>query len=71
MPLAVQKSNEDLLPATATRARYSVSDMTIFRWLADPKLCFPQPIRINGRRYWRLADLQAFEARQATKMEAA
>jgi predicted DNA-binding transcriptional regulator AlpA len=67
MPLAVQKSNEDLLPTTITRARYGVSDMTIFRWLADPKLGFPQPIRINGRRYWRLADLQAFEARQASK----
>jgi predicted DNA-binding transcriptional regulator AlpA len=45
--------------------------MTIFRWLADPKLGFPQPIRINGRRYWRLADLQAFEVRQAAQREAA
>lgn len=71
MPLAVPKSTEDLLPTTITRARYGVSDMTIFRWLADPKLGFPQPIRINGRRYWRLADLQAFEARQASKKEAA
>jgi predicted DNA-binding transcriptional regulator AlpA len=70
MPLDVPKSSEDLLPATATRSRYGVSDMTIFRWLADPGLGFPQPIRINGRRYWRLADLQAFEARQA-KTEAA
>ncbi|OXE42989.1 transcriptional regulator [Methylobacterium radiotolerans] len=67
MPLAVPKSNEDLLPASVARARYGVSDMTIFRWLADPRLGFPQPIRINGRRYWRLADLQAFEARQASK----
>ena len=71
MPLAVPKSNEDLLPASVARARYGVSDMTIFRWLADPKLGFPQPIRINGRRYWRLADLQAFEVRQASKQEAA
>ncbi len=44
--------------------------MTIFRWLADPRLSFPQPIRINGRRYWRIADLQAFEERQASKREA-
>jgi len=71
MPQPVSKSSEDLLPATPVRARYGVSDMTIFRWLADPKLGFPQPIRINGRRYWRLADLQAFEARQASKQEAA
>ena len=71
MPLAVSKPNESLLPATAVRARYGVSDMTIFRWLADPRLSFPQPIRINGRRYWRTADLQAFEERQASKREAA
>ena len=64
-------SKEDLLPAAQVRARYRVSDMTIFRWLADPKLKFPQPIRINARRYWRLADLQAFEVRQASKKEAA
>ncbi|WP_267359858.1 MULTISPECIES: hypothetical protein [unclassified Methylobacterium] len=71
MPFAVPKSGEDLLPSNVTRSRYGVSDMTIFRWLADPKLGFPQPIRINGRRYWRLAELQAFEARQASKKEAA
>lgn len=71
MPLAVPKSSEDLLPAAQVRARYGVSDMTVFRWLADPKLDFPDPLRINGRRYWRLADLQSFEARQASRKEAA
>ena len=68
MPLAVSKSGDDLLPTTATRARYGVSDMTIFRWLADPKLCFPQPIRINGRRYWRLADLPWLQAKVQRKI---
>ena len=67
----VPQSAEDLLPAAHLLARYRVSDMTLFRWLKDPKLGFPQPIRINGRRYWRLTDLQAFEARQASKQEAA
>ena len=71
MPSAIPKTGDELLPATPVRTRYGVSDMTIFRWLADPKLGFPQPIRINGRRYWRLADLQAFENRQALKKEAA
>ncbi|TXN27149.1 transcriptional regulator [Methylobacterium sp. WL19] len=51
--------------------RYGVSDMTLWRWENDPALGFPKPIRINGRRYWRIADLQAFEARQASKREAA
>jgi hypothetical protein len=32
------------------RARYGgVSDMTLWRWLHDEQLGFPQPIRINGR----------------------
>jgi predicted DNA-binding transcriptional regulator AlpA len=71
MPLPVQKSADELLPATPTRKRYGVSDMTLWRWENDPALGFPKPIRINGRRYWRIADLQAFEARQASKQEAA
>ncbi len=67
----IQRSPEDMLPAAQVLARYQVSDMTLFRWLKDARLSFPQPIRINGRRYWRLADLQAFEVRQAARQEAA
>jgi predicted DNA-binding transcriptional regulator AlpA len=64
------KPNEDLLPAVKVSSRYGVSSMTVWRWEKDSALNFPQPIRINGRRYWRIADLQAFEARQS-EMEAA
>ncbi len=66
----VSSSNDELLPAALTRKRYGISDMTLWRWENDSALNFPQPIRINGRRYWRIADLQAFEARQS-EMEAA
>ncbi|WFS06254.1 DNA-binding protein [Methylobacterium sp. 391_Methyba4] len=71
MPLHDPNASEDLLPAVQTRARYGVSDQTLWRWEKDAKLGFPQPLRINGRRYWRVAELQAFEIRQATKREAA
>ncbi len=37
-----------------------VSDMTLWRWLKDPDVGFPKPIRIARRRYWRLAELEAF-----------
>lgn len=67
----IQRSPEDMLPAAQVLARYQVSDMTLFRWLKDARLRFPQPIRINGRRYWRLADLQTFEVRQSSQREAA
>lgn len=71
MPLYTPNSDEELLPAPKVRGRYNVSDQTLWRWENDEKLGFPQPLRINTRRYWRLADLQAFEIRQASKKEAA
>ena len=42
------------LPAPAVCKRYGVSDMTLFRWLRDPALGFPQPTMVlqGGRRYW-------------------
>ncbi|MCJ2019438.1 DNA-binding protein [Methylobacterium sp. E-065] len=58
------RSSDDLLPAAHVLARYQVSDMTLHRWLKNECLNFPKPIRINGRRYWRLGDLQLFESRQ-------
>ena len=53
---------EKLLPAKKVRERYGVSDQTIWRWLHDKNSGFPKPIRIQGRRYWRLEQLLAFEA---------
>jgi predicted DNA-binding transcriptional regulator AlpA len=43
-------------------ARYGVSDRSIDRWLADERLNFPRPMRINGRRFWSEADVDAFDA---------
>jgi predicted DNA-binding transcriptional regulator AlpA len=50
------------LQSSAVRARFGVSDMTIWRWLHNNELGFPAPLRINGRRFWRLAELEAWEA---------
>jgi hypothetical protein len=52
------------LTAAQVRVRYGcVSEMTIWRWLKDPALVFPEPIRINRRRYWKIADLNDFDKR--------
>lgn len=48
-----------------------VSDMTLWRWLNDPSLNFPQPIYIGRRRYWREADVIAWLDAQAANGEAA
>ena len=34
-----------------------ISDMSLWRWMADPELDFPRPIYIARRRYWREADI--------------
>lgn len=53
--------------------RFDISDRTVDRWEADPKLNFPKALRINGRRYWLLADIVEWErSREAeTRLETA
>jgi len=53
-----------LVTAKLLKARLGgISDMTIWRWLHDPKLGFPAPVVINKRRFWYLGDIVDFEAR--------
>jgi predicted DNA-binding transcriptional regulator AlpA len=49
---------ERLLTRAMLRQLIPVSDMAIWRWLR--KGTFPQPIRFNGRRYWRLTEITAW-----------
>lgn len=57
------------LPGPAVRARYGVTDMSLWRWLRDDALGFPQPLRIHGRRFWKLAELEAWEATRTLDVE--
>jgi predicted DNA-binding transcriptional regulator AlpA len=48
------------------KARYGdVSDMTIWRWEHDRELGFPKSININRRKYYDLAELEAWERKRA------
>jgi hypothetical protein len=47
--------------------RYSISTVTLWRWLRDPNLGFPTPTIINRRRYFRRADIAAWESRRSEK----
>ena len=50
------------MSARQVRERYgNRSDMALWRWLRDEKLNFPKPLYINQFRYWKLADLTAWE----------
>ena len=42
--------------------RYAISDVSLWRWLQDPTIAFPQPKMLVGkRRYWLESDLLAWE----------
>jgi len=49
------------LPARKVCERYGVCDRTVDRWVADPKLNFPKPMRVNKRRYWDEGELDDFD----------
>jgi predicted DNA-binding transcriptional regulator AlpA len=58
-------TTQTFLTGPQVQARYQKSHVTIWRWVRDPALDFPQPIQINRLNYWRLADLDAWETAQA------
>ncbi len=52
------KNSAKLISANAVRDLCGgISDMTLWRWLADPELAFPRPTRIGKRRYFREAEI--------------
>jgi predicted DNA-binding transcriptional regulator AlpA len=53
---------DGFLPARAVWERYGITPMTLWRWLKDKSLDFPQPIYLGRFRYWKIADLLAWEA---------
>jgi predicted DNA-binding transcriptional regulator AlpA len=56
------------LTSRQTRARVGgVSAMCIWRWMRDPRVQFPAPVKINHRSYWRLGDLRRWQAERASK----
>jgi predicted DNA-binding transcriptional regulator AlpA len=58
---------EKYLTARQVLARYNVSQMSLHRWLKNPDLAFPRPLYINRRRFFREADIIAWERRRAGK----
>lgn len=63
-------TEQTFLTGPQVQARYGRSHVTLWRWIRDPELGFPAPIKINRLNYWRLADLEAWEAAQAEKTAA-
>jgi predicted DNA-binding transcriptional regulator AlpA len=64
-------AGDNFLPARAVWERYGVSDMTLWRWLRDPSMAFPQPTYFGRLRFWRIGDLERWERMMRTRSPAA
>lgn len=63
---------DEFVPSSQVRAELGgISDMTLWRWLKDSDLCFPQPVTIRGRRYWERSKFNAWKTARAHTREAA
>jgi predicted DNA-binding transcriptional regulator AlpA len=56
-----------LLPTRQVCRRYGISDRTLARWERDPSLNFPQPVKINDRKYYDASALTTFDRAQAAQ----
>lgn len=55
-----------LVPAPQVfKHRYGVSQMAGWRWMNDPSLGFPVPVKIRNRNYFYEDELNAFDERMA------
>lgn len=53
------------LRASQVRERYGhISDMTLWRWVNDPRLRFPKPTYVNRNRLWAEDQLDEFDAQR-------
>ncbi len=51
--ISFNTTSRKLVSAPQVRAAFSISEMTLWRWLNEPAMNFPKPIHINRRRYFR------------------
>jgi predicted DNA-binding transcriptional regulator AlpA len=44
-----------------------VSTLSIYRWERDPRLDFPTPSRVYGRKFWRRSEIFAWMAKRKVR----
>jgi predicted DNA-binding transcriptional regulator AlpA len=66
MASGADEADERYLPGPKVAARYDVSDMTLYRWLRDERMQFPQPHYFGRLRFWKLSALTAWERERAS-----
>ena len=60
----LRKEAPKYLRSSGIQQRYGISTVTLWRWVGDPDLNFPQPIIIKNHRYWDVEQLDQWESAQ-------
>ena len=55
----------------ALAQRYGRASRTMMRWAKEPPSGFPRPTKIHGRNMWSMDEVEAFERKTASPVEAA
>lgn len=58
-------TSQKYLTGPQVLSRYQISEMTLFRWQKNKDLAFPQPLKINRRKFFLEDDLIAWERSRA------
>jgi predicted DNA-binding transcriptional regulator AlpA len=53
------------LSSKAARERYGISSMTLWRWMHSGRTDFPKPVCVNGRKFYKISDIEAWERTRA------
>jgi predicted DNA-binding transcriptional regulator AlpA len=59
------------LTGPQVKQRYGCSYQTIWRWMRNPELGFPEPLKINNRNRFALDAIEAFERKEMLKAKSA
>jgi len=54
-------STQTFLTTAQVLKRYSISEMTLWRWQKSTDLAFPSPMVVNKRKFFREDELVAWE----------
>lgn len=59
--MTTHDDERSLVPTREVVRRYGVTDRTLAAWTARRETEFPLPVVVNGRKFWRRAELEAWE----------
>jgi predicted DNA-binding transcriptional regulator AlpA len=64
-----ERSGRRLVPDAKVCARYGIHVSTLYNWDHNPRLGFPRPVRINGRKFRDEKELDKFDQERAAERD--